>query len=219
MSKLIEDRKLRDKVNVFRDRFYGGKVLARLLNKIDIKLDVVIAIPAGGIPVGIEVARHFNIDLKVAIVRKILFPWTSEAGFGAVSWTNKIFYKNPGLNKEELEKCIENALKSVEKRMKLFKKYLPSKIENKNIVLVDDGLATGYTMYVAVDSIKDMGVKNIVVGAPTSSIHAINILLDKVDYIVVPNIRTSPIFAVADAYTYWRDLTEIEVLNILEKYG
>jgi len=221
---LVENKLWRNKLFVFRDRFDAGITLASFLLKHNVDYDLVIAIPAGGVPVGIEIARLKRCKLYLAITRKILYPWTTEAGFGAVSWMGEVEV-NRGITEvtmisdADIDRSIKRAFRSIEKRMELFKEYLPPKdLGNQKVVIVDDGLATGYTMLVTVRSIKKLNPGKIIVAVPTSSESAINMIIDEVDYIYVINLRTGLFYAVADAYKYWRDLSEEEVLEMVRKY-
>ena len=85
----------------------------------------------------------------------------------------------------------------------------------KIVILVDDGLASGYTMLVAVRSVKEKAPKKIVVAVPTASLGAIELLVPEVDEIVCPNIRSGESFAVAEAYENWYDLSDEEVLELI----
>ena len=88
-------------------------------------------------------------------------------------------------------------------------------LTGKVVILVDDGLASGFTMLAAVRAVKEQSPKKVVVAIPTASLGAIELLAPEVDEIVCLNIRSGPSFAVADAYKNWYDLTDEEVQNIL----
>jgi predicted phosphoribosyltransferase len=91
-------------------------------------------------------------------------------------------------------------------------------LESKVVILVDDGLASGFTMLAAARSASKKKPEKIVVAAPTGSMGAIELLAPEVDEIVCLNIRSGPVFAVADAYENWYDLTDEEVMEILKEY-
>lgn len=87
MGSIIDDPRLRDKRFVFSDRHDAGKKLGALIKSRGLLQDpVVVAIPAGGVPIGVEIARILRAPLSLAIVRKIQVPGNTEAGFGAVTW-------------------------------------------------------------------------------------------------------------------------------------
>ena len=86
-AKIIEEPALRDRLHVFRDRFQAGSLLAQKLQEYSGKANVIVlAIPAGGVPVGYMVAKELDVPMDVVIVRKAQIPWNTEAGFGAVAW-------------------------------------------------------------------------------------------------------------------------------------
>ena len=219
MGELIEHVELRDKYAVFEDRGDAGRRLAVFLRERGVKGDLVLAIPNGGVAVGAEVSISLGLRLAVAVTRKITFPWTTEAGFGAVSWTGEVEVDASALRylgEGEYEKCLSRVRRSVEERVRMFKEFLPpSSLAGVSVLLVDDGLATGYTMLVAVKTVKKLGAGEVTVAVPTASQGAVELLLRHVDRLVVLNLRTGLPYAVADAYKFWRDLSEHEVLAML----
>jgi putative phosphoribosyl transferase len=162
------------------------------------------------------------VPMDVIVARKIQIPWSPEADFGAVSWDDKVLLnenlKQLQLKREEVETAISAAKTNVEERLKTFRgdKPLPH-LTGKIVVLVDDGLASGYTMLVTVRSVRDKSPKKIVVAVPTASLGAIKLLVPEVDEIVCPNIRRGETFAVAEAHENWYDLTDENVIELLSE--
>jgi putative phosphoribosyl transferase len=224
-AKIVENSAYRDRTSVFRDRFEAGNVLADELKEYACNPDVIVlAVPAGGVPVGYVIAKEIAIPMGVIVVRKVQIPWSPEAGFGAVAWDNKVLLnenlvKQLQLTRQEVETAISAAKRNVEERLKKFRgdKPLPH-LTGKIVVLVDDGLASGYTMLVAVRSVRDKAPKKIVVAVPTGSLGAIDLLVREVDEILCPNIRSGESFAVAEAYENWYDLTDEEVMELLPEW-
>ena len=226
-AKIIEDQAYRDRVSVFRDRFEAGKLLADKLREYSDKKNVMIlAIPAGGVPVGYIVAKQLSVPMDVMVVRKIQIPWNTEAGFGAVTWDSKIILNQGlveqlGLTKEEIESSILSIKINIQERITKFRgeKPMPD-LKDKVVILVDDGLASGFTMLAASRSVRERAPKKVIVAVPTASLGAIELLAPEVDEIVCLNIRSGPSFAVAEAYENWYDLTDEDVLRILlEKHS
>jgi predicted phosphoribosyltransferase len=87
------------------------------------------------------------------------------------------------------------------------------------VILVDDGLASGYTMITSARMVRRREPSKIVVAVPTASLSTIKLLAPEVDMIVCPNIRSGYSFAVADAYRNWYDLTREEVVGLLRERG
>jgi predicted phosphoribosyltransferase len=221
-SRIIEDKALRDRLGVFEDRTDAGRLLAATLSSMEtIAEPVVCAIPAGGVPPGLEVARALKAPLRMAVVRKVQVPWNPEAGFGAVTWDGRVFLNRAllaGLNLSDAEvsAAITKAKKNVEERLEKFSggRREPG-LEGRVAILIDDGLATGYTMLAAVEAARGESPRKIVVAVPTGSLHAVDFIARKADLVVCLNIRTSPAFAVAQAYERWHDLTDGEVQELL----
>ena len=96
MVHLLEDPALRNREAVFRDRNDAGRRLAAFMRQHSpITHPLVCAIPAGGIPIGLELAKGFQARMFLGVVRKLKIPWNPEAGFGSMTWNGKVY-----LNKE-----------------------------------------------------------------------------------------------------------------------
>ncbi|MDN7012097.1 phosphoribosyltransferase [Methanoculleus sp. FWC-SCC3] len=213
---------MRDRLSVFEDRTDAGRRLAATLSQLEMAAEPVIcAIPAGGIPPGLEVARALKAPLRMAVVRKVQVPWNPEAGFGAVTWNGRVFLNHPlmnalSLSETEVNAAVAKAKKNVKERVAKFAggREEPG-IENRMVVLIDDGLATGYTMLAAIEAVQAESAREVIVAVPTGSLHAVNFIARKADLVVCLNVRTSPTFAVAQAYEHWHDLTDQEVQELL----
>jgi len=224
MAKIVEEPSYRERRFIFQDRFHAGKLLAeKIRNYAATRNMILLAVPAGGVPVGYMIAKELGIPMDVIIVRKIQIPWNTEAGFGALTWDgeivlNEILIKHLGLTERMIEEAILKTRRVLQERVRKFRgdKPMPD-LKGKIVLLVDDGLASGFTMLTAARSIKKKEPRRVVVAVPTASAGAIELLSNEVDEIVCLNIRSGPIFAVADAYRNWYDLTDEDVIEILEK--
>lgn len=223
MGTLFEDRKLRNRLFVFQDRAEAGRILAQKLSEFVSPDALVLAIPAGGVPVACESARALKLPLDLMIVRKIQIPGQAEAGFGAVgpdgeTIFNEELLRRLRLREEVIKQKVEETKKVVEARNRLFRNGRPfPPVKGKSVILVDDGLASGLTMMEAARFMKRKGVAKITVGVPTASEDSIDRLLPDVDEIYCLNIRTFFPFAVAEAYEDWYDLTDSEVISLLQE--
>jgi putative phosphoribosyl transferase len=222
MDKLIEETSLRDKLHVFEDRKTAGCLLAEKLIKFKSSVGMVFGIPSGGVPVASEIANALNLPMDLIIVRKIQIPYNPEAGFGAMVPDGEIILNERLLNQlrlpeDEIKAQIRKTKDVIKKRNQLFRggKSFPV-LEGKIIIVVDDGLASGYTMLGAVKFIKRNSPMKIIVAVPTGSEKTVDFILPEVDELVCLNIRSRFPFAVADAYKKWYDLSDEEVLNIIK---
>ncbi len=223
-ARIVDEPMLRDKRFVFKNRLHAGESLATKLVKYAERRDAyLLAIPAGGVPVGYAIARELNLPLDVIIVRKIQIPWNTEAGFGALSWDgtvilNRSLVKQLGLSSETIDQSISLTQENIRERSRKFrdKKPFPD-LEGMTTILVDDGVASGFTMLAAVRSARKHGTERIVVAVPTGSSSSVELVAQEVDELLCLNIRSSMVFAVADAYQEWRDLSDGEVMEWLDK--
>ena len=222
MGNLIEDPALRDRLHVFVDRTSAGQQLAAHLSGYRGHEIHLFAIPAGGVPVAAEIARARLIPLDLIIVRKIQLPWTTEAGFGALdpagqAILNEDLLRRLPLSPKEIEGQIQKTAAVIQQREERLRGGKPyARLNGQAALVVDDGLASGYTMRAALQFLKTQGAGRLIVAVPTGSERTIWELLPLVDELYCLNVRGGFSFAVADAYENWYDLTEGEVLEIME---
>lgn len=223
MGTLHEDPDLNGKTAVFTDRREAGERLAARLAELSDPSAILLAIPAGGVPVALPIAKALQIPMDVLVVRKIQIPGNTEAGFGAIGpdgtvLLNDRIVEDLRLSSKEIEVQVSQARQALEKREALFRKGRPfPPLEDRQVILVDDGLASGYTMLAAAGLVRVRGAREVIVAVPTAPRRTVNFLLPEVDVLVCPNVRTGPIFAVADAYECWYDLNDREVLDLLRE--
>ncbi len=219
-SNVIEDRSLRNKTRVFRDREHAGQLLAERLEDYANEDAILLAIPAGGVPVGYVISKAIHIPLNLIILRKIKIPSNPEAGFGSVAPDGTIFLNEPlvrrlGLTQNEIEHSAEETLKEIKRRQQLFGVGFPN-LKDKAVILVDDGLASGFTMIAAINFVKKHS-SMVTVAIPTAPSGTIQRIAPLVDRLICLNVRESWVFAVADAYQKWYDLSDEEVKEYLAK--
>jgi len=220
-SKLVEDVSLRNRTFVFRDRDEAGKRLAERLEKYRPENPLILAIPKGGIPIGAAVAKRLKASFDLIISRKIPLPYTREAGFGALTWDgivvlNQEMISAAALIKRDIDRGIKVALEELEEGTRSLRGARPPPtVQGRLVILVDDGLASGYTMKAAVEYVRKHRARRIVVAVPTASSSALSIVLPEVDEVVCPNVRDLYPFAVADAYVEWHDVSEEEARSYL----
>jgi predicted phosphoribosyltransferase len=213
---------LRNRSRIFRDREEAGSVLAGMLLDYGDSDALVLAIPAGGVPVAASLARELELDWDMAVVSKITLPWNTEVGYGAVAFEGTVKLNNElvsqiGLTLEEIEEDVEEAKRKVQRRFKKFRGDKPfPNLKKRPVILVDDGVASGYTMLVAVEALKNKGATNIIIAVPTAHLKALERVAEKVNRVYCANIRGGWGFTVADSYQTWYDVEEEVVMNILK---
>lgn len=225
MQRIIEDSSLRDKLYVFKDRKEAGKLLAQRLLGYKGTNGIVLSIPSGGVPVAAEIAKAIILPLDLIIVRKVQIPHNPEAGFGAVGPDGKVLLneellRSLDLSEKEVEQQIQMTVNIIKRRNELFRKGLPfPSVKNRVVIIVDDGLASGYTMLSAIDFVKRHEPQKLVVAVPTGSERTADFILPNVDELICLNVRSGLSFAVADAYENWYDLEDDEVISILNNFS
>jgi len=220
-SRVIELPELHDRLGVFADRAEAGEVLAGMLAGLAAEQPLVLAIPAGGLPVAVPLARRLGCPLEVAVVSKITLPWNSEAGYGAVAFDgtvrlNRELAARLPLSPEQIEAGIAATRAKVQRRVKLFRgeRPLPA-LAGRPVILIDDGLASGFTLLTAVAALRNQGADQLIVAVPTGHEQALALVAPLVEGLYCANVRGGWSFAVAAAYRQWEDVEEAEVLRLL----
>ena len=223
MAEVLDEPSLRNRGHVFRDRFHAGEVLAERLKALVYEEDAyVLAIPAGGVQVAFVIAERLGLPLDLVVTRKLHVPWNQEAGFGAVSWDGLMFLNERlvaalGLSDEAIRLCVEEERAAIERRLRRFRGDRPfPDLAGKTAIVVDDGLASGFSMMTTLRALANREPRELVVAVPTAPRSAIELVKPHADLILCPNIRTGPFFAVADAYDVWYDLDDEDVVELLE---
>jgi putative phosphoribosyl transferase len=220
-ANLIELAQYRDCVRIFRDRPHAGEILAGMLTAAAPDDAVVLAVPAGGVPVGREVAQRLKLPGDLLVVSKITLPWDTEAGYGAVAFDgtvriNEVLVHRLRLSREDVEQGISRTREKVSRRQTLLRggRPLPD-FKGRPAIVVDDGLASGYTLSVGVEALRKHGVENVMVAVPTGHLDSVERLAREADRIYCANIRVGWRFAVADAYERWSDVAEEELMEMV----
>lgn len=222
-SRIIDDPSLRSKRYVFRDRLHAGELLTKKLEECRATDALILAIPSGGVPVGWVVSSMLRRPMDVIIVRKVPIPFEPEAGFGAVGFDgtrvlNEALVGQLGLSEGEINDSVSLVVKEIERRMREFRGDEPfPSLEGRTVILVDDGLASGYTMLASVKSVRAKKASRVIVAVPTASMNAITVVSPHVDLLVCLNMREELPYAVADAYQRWYDLDDEEVKKYLRR--
>jgi predicted phosphoribosyltransferase len=208
----------------FRDRVDAGKRLAERLGQ-DKRSDInVLAVPRGGVPVAIEVADKLGVHLDIVVPRKITIPHNPEAGYGAVAEDGTIVLNEPlvgqlGLSEDRIKHQAEGVRKEVARRSKIYRGgQPPPSIEGKTAIIIDDGLASGFTMIAAIESVKKRRAGRVVVAVPVASGTAYDLVNPRANDLVSLVVARTYGFAVASFYHHWYDLSDEEAIKYLEDW-
>jgi predicted phosphoribosyltransferase len=205
----------------FRDRADGGRQLAARLGEYAGRDDVVVlALPRGGVPVGYEVARALHAPLDVFVVRKLGVPWHEELAMGALASggfrvLNDEVIEAAGVGPQDVSDATRREQAELERREAQYRgERPPPDLEGKTIILVDDGLATGASMRVAVQALRHGEPARIVVAVPVAAAETCDSLRDVADDIVCAMLP--PRFAAVGLwYDDFAQTTDEEVADLL----
>ena len=209
---------------IFENRHDAGRRLAAELSGYSGQLVVVLAIPNGGVPVALEVARALKADLDLIISRKISISLNPEGGIGVVAddgtvILNEEAVRRIGLNRQQIEYEASKVRADIKQRSLLYKGDRPPvRINGKTAIIIDDGLASGFTMMAAVESVRHRRPKEVVVAVPVASAMAVKRVEKVADKVVTCYTGFMPKFYVSDFYRYWYDLSDDDVVRYLKEW-
>lgn len=206
---------------MFRNRKDAGEQLAAALEKYEDQPVLVLGIPKGGVEIAYHIARHLNAELAIVVARKLGFPTEPEAAFGAIAEDGSTYistaaYKH--LTTEEIHEVLDSEKKEIQNRIKIFRKDKPlPSLQGKTVIIADDGIATGATIYVTIDLCKRANAGKIIVAAPVASDRMEKILLQRADDVVI--LEKPPFFSsVSEVYDDFPDLSIQETLDFIKVF-
>lgn len=221
MDGVVDNPALRGRKHVFLDRDSAGRALALALRKYVEGDAVLLPIPYGGVPVAAAVSVELGWPMEPLIIRKLQIPSEPEAGFGAVAMDgsrilNDRLVEELGLSEKDIERATDKAMargRSQEEALGIHGRSIA--VRGRLVVIVDDGLASGYSMLAAIRQVRTKGAEAVVVAVPTGSESAVELVSDESDLLICLNMRRGP-FAVADAYHRWHDISEEEAMALIQ---
>ena len=207
--------------NIYPDRRAAGKLLAERLASIVETKPIILSLPRGGVIIGAEVAKALDAEHDLVICRKIGAPYNPEVAIGALTQDGQLLQDDVvidalAITKGYLETQIRLGLKEIDRQLSRFRGEKPfPDLLNKTVVLVDDGLATGFTMEAAVEFTRRMEPSRIIIGIPVGAAEAIVKLKAKVDQIVCPLIPVK-FWAVGQFYQNFNQVKDEEVKKLFK---
>lgn len=213
----------RDQV-FFENRDDAGRQLADRLGEYKGQPVVVLTIPNGGVPVAIPVALALEVELDLVISRKIPLPLNPEAGFGAVADDGTVILNDElvtrfALSQPQINAQVNRVRSEIRRRTLLYRGERPPTLVNgRTVIVIDDGLASGFTMIATVASVRRRRPKEIIVAVPAASATALEQVGEVADEVVTLAKGAGQRFAVADFYRHWHDLNDDETLRYLKMW-
>jgi putative phosphoribosyl transferase len=208
---------------IFKDRTDAGEKLAWAIKGRILNDPIVLALPRGGVPVGKAVAHALNCTLDVIPLMKIPIPWSPETNYGVVAMDGTIALNTPlverlELSERELEVATFMVLQEAQRREQLYRQGKPfPRLKNRTVILIDDWLASGYSMVAAVEVVKKRKPQTIILAAPVASDVAFRILAAdrEIASLVTLVINSEPFFSLSAYYGDFDSLTDDDVLHDL----
>jgi len=207
----------------FQDRADAGKYLAGLLQRYAGDPSVlVLALPRGGVPVAFEIAQALGAPLDVFLVRKLGVPGYEELAMGAIASggvrvLNSEVVRKLNISPRTIDEVEREELAELERREQLYRGGRPPiTVANRNVILVDDGLATGASMRAAVQALHQMKPASVITAVPVGSRDTCDELRSLVDDVVCGECP-EPFFAVGTWYSNFQQTTDEEVRELLER--
>jgi putative phosphoribosyl transferase len=209
---------------IFENRYDAGKKLSEQLASYVNQSAVVLGIPNGGVAVAFNVALALGAELDLIISRKIPLPLSPEGGFGSVTDDGTIILnekevEKAGLTEQQINYQVSKVRVNIRERSLLYRRDRPPVItRGRTVIIVDDGLASGYTMRAAIASLRRRRAKEIIAAVPVGPEFAVKELEKFADKVVTCATGSMPRFYVADFYRNWHDASNEEVLQCLKEW-
>lgn len=203
---------------MFKNRLEAGNLLAEKLQEYTSKKNaIVLAIPRGGLQIGVPIAKKLDLPLDIVITKKIPFPGNPEYAIGAIGPEGEIFITSEITSKEYINEQKEELTQKIKERYKKYRGNLPlPNLKNKIVILVDDGLATGSTMIAAIAYIKKQTPSLIIVAVPVAPMETckkIEPMVDKLICLKIPEY----FYAVGEFYQEFFQVEDDEAIRLLKE--
>ena len=208
---------------MFADRRDAGRALAQAVRRCELDRPIILALPRGGVPVAWEVARALDAELDVIVVRKLGAPMQPELAIGAIAFggarvlNDELIEMWPSLDEQAVDEIAEREMQELGRRERLYRGDRPfPTLEKRNVVLVDDGMATGATMRAAVKAVQTLQPATTVVAIPVAAQDAVRRLAAIVDDVVCLD-TPAPFAAIGYFYVDFGQTSDAEVRDLLSR--
>lgn len=208
---------------IFEDRADAAFKLAKKMEWLKNEDPIILAIPRGGIVTGDVIATELGVNLDVIVSKKVGAPHNPELAIGAVMhdgsyFPNKDITGMLNVPQNYIDSEIKRLIKELDRRLMKFRGSKEYHLEGRTVVLVDDGIATGATMFVAIDWVKKQKPKKLVIAVPVGPKDTIDRLNKVADYVVVLHAPTD-FGAIGEFYRDFGQVEDFQVQEIMSKYG
>ncbi len=208
---------------IFNNRVDAAKKLVKNMEWLKEEEPVILAIPRGGVIIGNIISSELGVKLDIIVSRKIGAPHNPELAIGAVTpdgsyFSNVDITRMLNVSQKYIDLEILEQIKEIERRLMKFRGTKEYHLEGRTVILVDDGIATGATMFIAIQWVKKQKPKQIIVAIPVGPKDIIDKLNETVDKVIV---LQSPLNfnAVGEFYGEFKQVNDYQVQEIMSKYG
>jgi predicted phosphoribosyltransferase len=204
---------------MFTDRKDAGERLAEVIDLHDVEADLVVAIPRGGIPIGRIVADKLGVPLGVVVAKKLGAPGNPELAIGAVAtdgtiWRNERLITRMGVTESYIETERERVAEAAREKAEQYQAEATPDVAGKQVVVVDDGVATGATMFACVEMLQNAGAERVVVAVPVGSPDSLVDLETMADEVIA--VESPPHFwAVGQFYEQFEQVSDDDAIGLL----
>ena len=202
----------------FKDRQQAGKLLAKKLQKYKGKDTIILAIPRGGLVIGFELAKALNAPLDILVTKKIGYPGDPEYAIGAVGPNDTVIVtEREGIEKSYIDEQVKKITAAIHEKYKKYKgKVEIPQLKGKTVIIADDGIATGSTMVISIEIVKQQKPKKVVIAIPVGPPETIDKLNKQVDEVICLE-QPEVFFAIGEFYEYFPQVEDEEAIKYLKE--
>ncbi|MEX1027398.1 MAG: phosphoribosyltransferase family protein [Candidatus Paceibacterota bacterium] len=209
---------------MFRNREDAGRQLAEKFKDLELRDPLVLGIPRGGVVTGAALARVLGAELDVVLAHKLRSPVQPELAFGAIGEDGEIYLNHhveevTGVTDEYLEDERRRQIGEIQRRQKLFRPVRPAaSISGRSVILTDDGIATGSTMFAAIEVVKGREPHEVIVAVPVAPAERIEALRQRCDRLIC--LHAPVVFwAVGQFYESFDPVEDDQVVELLREFA
>lgn len=205
---------------MFKNRDEAGQLLAEKLNQLSLNQLCLLAVPRGGVAVALPIAKKLHTHIQLLLTRKIGHPQNPEVAIGAVMPDGSAIYQEPiikaiGISTEALKTMIATEYQEIQRRRILYTNSTQApRISGMTAMIIDDGIATGYTIRAAIKWLKQEHAANIIISVPVAPSDVVLELAREVDEVICL-VQPDPFYAVSMYYENFTQTTDQEVIEML----
>jgi putative phosphoribosyl transferase len=207
----------------YRDRIEAGHVLGQHLVQYANRVDtLVLAMARGGVPVALQVADYLNAPMDVFVVCELVTPGRPDLALGAVATggvrvLDEMAIQGAGVSPREVAEVSARGAAELERQQRLYRsRRAPLEVNGRIVILVDDGLPTGFAMHAAVMALHRQQPAWLIAAAPVGAPEACDDLAEEVHELVCP-LRPAPFHSLEDWYRHFAPTTDAQVRECLDK--